>query len=828
METSQQPVGPGLKSKVTALAVAISMVPILVVGTATYYFGNQVIESQALQAPREGISDLAEEEFAKQKQQLTALSIATGAVALLMGLLALLWIRGTIQTLTAGASLDSEASQKRRSENSKRLTDTITQIRSSLKRDEVLITSVEETRKILDVDRVVVYSVEADSKGVVIAESVESGWRETLGLTINDPCFDAHYTAKYQSGRVKALDDIYESGMTPCYIEQLEKLQVQANLAAPLLHEGKLLGLLVAHQCSDTRSWQESEIDLFAQIATQVGFALENATLSTDRTQLQAQAETEAWWTDLYMDISRRIYQAQTTEEILDAATKQARRSMGADRVVVYSVDENEKGIIIAESVEPGWPRALGDLIEDPCFDLEYIEKYRDGRVRATDDIYKAGLSDCYIEQLAVLDVKANLVAPIIHDGKLLGLLVAHQCSGPRAWKQTEIRWFSQVALQVGFALDNVKLTSDYDKVQEQIDSDARLGELFKKVAHEIHQYLNDEEIFKVAVEKARRVLGCDRVVVYSLDRESHGLIISESVGSRWTRALGTVIEDPCFESRYMAMYEDGRVRALENIHEAGMTPCYIEQLEKLQVKANLVAPILHEGKILGLFVAHQCSEPRAWSQPEIQWFSQIAAQVGFALDNAKLVDLVGQLTNGNGSQIVSLEKLQEQGQFKTWLQEMEQQSHQTSETVQAGNDFVDRIILDMASVQTVCQEAVSKVQGLKQSSPALLQVVNFINKVSANMNQQAMNITIQAGQQEGALDHASIVGMAETVCSSSEQLSSAAAELEALIGDFDKDTTGAASLMETGTEQIASGAELLAETRQQFEQLRAENASMK
>lgn len=418
-------------------------------------------------------------------------------------------------------------------------------------------------------------------------------------------------------------------------------------------------------------------------------------------------------------------------------------------------------------------------------------------------------------------------MAPIIHDGKLLGLLVAHQCSGPRAWKQTEIRWFSQVALQVGFALDNVKLAGDYGKVQAQMDSDARLGNLFKEVAHEIHQFLDDEEIFKVAVEKARRVLECDRVVVYSLDRESHGLIISESVGSRWTRALGTVIEDPCFESRYMAMYEDGRVRALENIYEAGMTPCYIEQLEKLQVKANLVAPILHEGKIVGLFVAHQCSEPRAWGQPEIQWFSQIATQVGFALDNAKLVDLVGQLTNGNGTQVLSLEKLQEQSQLGTWLKEMEQQSHQTSETVQSGNEFIDRIMMDMASVQTTCQEAVSKVKGLKQSSPALQQVVSFINKVAANMNQQAMNITIQAGRQEGAIDHASIVEMAETVCSSSEQLSSATAELEALIGNFEQDTTGAANLMETGTEQIASGAELLTETRQQLEQLRTENASM-
>ena len=68
------------------------------------------------------------------------------------------------------------------------------------------------------------------------------------------------------------------------------------------------------------------------------------------------------------------------------------------------------------------------------------------------------------------------------------------------------------------------------------------------------------------------------------------------------------------------------------------MTTCYIEQLEELEVKANLVTPIISEGKLFGLLVAHQCDDFRNWQQPEIRWTAQIATQVGFALDNATLV----------------------------------------------------------------------------------------------------------------------------------------------------------------------------------------------
>jgi hypothetical protein len=42
-----------------------------------------------------------------------------------------------------------------------------------------------------------------------------------------------------------------------------------------------------------------------------------------------------------------------------------------------------------------GWPKALGANIADPCFADKYVEKYLQGRVKAVEDIYEAGLSNC-------------------------------------------------------------------------------------------------------------------------------------------------------------------------------------------------------------------------------------------------------------------------------------------------------------------------------------------------------------------------------------------------------------------------------------------------
>ena len=514
-------------------------------------------------------------------------------------------------------------------------------IANELGQEDILNTTVIEVRHLLNCDRVLVYSLDENNYGIVIAESVAAQWTKAQGRMIDDPCLAVSYIDEYRHGRVRALNDIQKANVTPCYLEQLEELQVKANLVAPIVSEDKLFGLLIAHQCSDTRNWQEQEIHWLTEIATQVGLMLEyNKMLTqTDQEEQKLLAASENLWNRHFTDAIQYIRQSITEEDILKASVKEVRRVLECDRVVIYSLNSDRYGMIVAESVAAGWIKAKGKVINDPCFEAKYLDMYRDGRVRAWNNIYEPGLTECYVEQLEQLQVKANLVTPILNEGKLFGLLVAHQCSAIRDWQQPEIRWVAQIATQVGFALDNAKLFADAKQLQHQLENEAKLTKYFTDAVRYIRESLQQEDILEISVEEVRRVLECDRVVVYSLNKNfRYGSIIAESVASGWTRALNKEIDDPCFEPTYRDKYRNGRVRAWSNIYEAGMTPCYIEQLEKLQIKANLVTPIVSEGELFGLLVAHQCSDFREWQQPEIRWVTQVATQVGFAIDNAELL----------------------------------------------------------------------------------------------------------------------------------------------------------------------------------------------
>ena len=56
---------------------------------------------------------------------------------------------------------------------------------------------------------------------------------------------------------------------------------------------------------------------------------------------------------------------------------------------------------------------SLGVEIYDPCFAEEYVEKYQQGKIQATNNIYEANLNECHLKQLEPFAVKASLVVPV-------------------------------------------------------------------------------------------------------------------------------------------------------------------------------------------------------------------------------------------------------------------------------------------------------------------------------------------------------------------------------------------------------------------------------
>jgi methyl-accepting chemotaxis protein PixJ len=330
--------------------------------------------------------------------------------------------------------------------------------------DEVFEKAVQGALRILVADRVVIYRFHPDWRGYISTEAVVPGFPRALGNRIEDPCIGEHLVEEYKQGRIVPTNNVFEAGFHPQHLKLMERLEIKANLVTPILKDGQLFGLLIAHHCAEPHVWQPSEINFLKELAIRVGLCL-------DRVNFLAQKDTETQRAFALNEISSRIRDAITVQDIYEAAITGIREHLKTDRAIVYLFDENWQGTIVAESVGSGWPKSLGADIDDPCFANKYIEKYKQGRVKATENIYEAGLTECYLRQLEPFKVKANLVAPILAYGNLHGLLVTHQCSGPRVWQESEINFFKQVATQVGLALDRVNFLAQLDQARQKAET---------------------------------------------------------------------------------------------------------------------------------------------------------------------------------------------------------------------------------------------------------------------------------------------------------------------------------------------------------------------
>ncbi|WP_292861215.1 GAF domain-containing protein [Nostoc sp. LPT] len=222
---------------------------------------------------------------------------------------------------------------------------------------------------------------------------------------------------------------------------------------------------------------------------------------------------------------------------------------------------------------------------------------------------------------------KAFATAPILQGDQLWGIIAAYQNASPREWQSYEVESLSKIGTQIGVAVRHHKLLA-YAQYQ------AEQQKTLTSVITRIRESLDLDTIFQTTVTEARQMLQADRVAVFRFDpqKDWEGEFISEDFVPECNSIMAEKVYDYCFGEYFAHLYAQGRVNAIADIYQGKFPGCYVQILEKFQVRANMVAPLLKKGELWGLLCIHQCTAPRYWQPSEIEFTSQIAEQLGVAL----------------------------------------------------------------------------------------------------------------------------------------------------------------------------------------------------
>jgi two-component system, sensor histidine kinase and response regulator len=365
----------------------------------------------------------------------------------------------------------------------------------------------------------------------------------------------------------------------------LTPLNISSMLDVPITHQGQVVGVICLEHQGSPRNWMLDEQNFTNNLGQITALAME----SRDRRQADLELRS----------VTQRLQHLLAATPAVIFSCKLGENydvTFLSDNIVSligYQPQEFLNGSLDWHSlVHPKdreiIAREFDQLLEKELISYEYQELHRDGRYRWI-----------YDEIKLVKDAEGN---PI-------------EC--------------------VGYAVDITARKEAEAALQQQLKRER----VVNAIQERIRSSLNLEEVLKMAVEEIHKFLSTDRTVIYQFNPDWSGFIAVESVAVGTMSLLGIDINDPCFQEHYVSVYQQGRVRAIDNIYMADISECHVHLLSQFEIKANLVVPILQGENLWGLLIAHHCRSERHWNSSEIESLRQISIQLAIAIQQCTLFE---------------------------------------------------------------------------------------------------------------------------------------------------------------------------------------------
>lgn len=349
----------------------------------------------------------------------------------------------------------------------------IEMVRQSQSLEVILGQISQQVRQILLGDRVIISRFDAHWHNEIMAEAVGKGWSKFLEpnspMVWEDIYLQENQGGKFRKKETLVVHDIAQVAYSQCYSSILEQMEAKAYMVAPIWVGSQLWGLLAIYQNATPRHWDASEDNLLTQIGAQLGIGIQQSEFLS---KVQKQAQQERALVNATESIRQSldiVRESLDIHSVFSTVTQEVRQLLKADRVAVYQFSPDWSGTFVSESVATGWERLVGSEVGTNVRDT-YLKETEGGRYRnreslAVDDIYTANHNPCHVELLEKFQARAYVLVPVFVEGKLWGILGAYQNSGPRQWDESEVTLLNQIALQLGFALNQ---TLSLEKLRNQ------------------------------------------------------------------------------------------------------------------------------------------------------------------------------------------------------------------------------------------------------------------------------------------------------------------------------------------------------------------------
>jgi PAS domain S-box-containing protein len=239
------------------------------------------------------------------------------------------------------------------------------------------------------------------------------------------------------------------------------KAGLQATLAVPISHGGRRFGVLALGAYGEALMFGEDDAQLLELFAGQVAVALGNA-------ELNAQLERRLERIRTLNRLARHVSTSLNLDDALPQIAQAAVELTGAGFASFWLADEEARRLRIGTVWGPGY------IAKTVLFELAFGQGLA-GQVAVSreplivDDVFAAD-NVAHLERWREYGFKAALVLPVLHEGKLLAVLVLAGRT-PYRLDQADQDVLESFLTQAAVAIGNASLYSALRRSQEQFQA---------------------------------------------------------------------------------------------------------------------------------------------------------------------------------------------------------------------------------------------------------------------------------------------------------------------------------------------------------------------
>lgn len=432
--------------------------------------------------------------------------------------------------------------------------------------------------------------------------------------------------AALYSKQVLVLDYQAESAsvLIPTSSAFIRNLENYPAASIGLVGDDKLIGMLVF--CAPhTLLPQRQMLGGFSAVASQVALVLQNRQLIQDAQIAAQRLEQRVRVLNLLNDMAAHIVSAQEEQTVLDQTTRAVVEALPADYSTIMLFDAaNKMATLVSDYPKQDLTPVQMGLANNPLF--EPLLRPNPTYLLVNAAAENPQLDEAQRKILQEMHIYSLLVLPLLIQGKVIGSIGIDLKEPNRGVFTPEMVEVAQtIAVQVSVGLQNVRLLRDAQRRADQLQYIAAFSQ-------SVQATLDEEEIFKVAINESSKMLRIDymSIVIYDSQRSQLRAVAEYDGGSSWIdKEHGTII--PRLNTPHEHVWDTRTMLHVPDLQEEAT----LYHPVKRTLRSLMIAPIFSRGLVMGMVEAG-CFEPHYYSPTDEAVFLQMVNQLAVAIENAE------------------------------------------------------------------------------------------------------------------------------------------------------------------------------------------------